>query len=70
MKKIMTGLDVLLKDNALQSQFKGNVALLCHNASVDGNLQHATLGSKRFLGTDSSKFLAPNMDFPPMPRTI
>lgn len=52
--RVKTGLDVLMADKALQDQFKGNVALLCHNASIDANFTHAayifkTLFKKRFV---------------------
>ncbi|MEP3837690.1 MAG: hypothetical protein ABJM36_08580 [Algibacter sp.] len=35
MKKVMTGLDVLLSDVSLQNSFKGRIALLCYNTSND-----------------------------------
>lgn len=38
-KKVLTGLAVLKADKNLQQEFKGNVAYLCHSASVDENYQ-------------------------------
>lgn len=63
MKKTMLGLDVLLEDAKLQSKFNGNVALLCHNASVDSGLQHATLGFKKIFGDRFTKIFGPQHGF-------
>jgi len=39
--KVQTGLDRLISDTSLQKQIHGNIAYVCHNASVTGDL---TLG--------------------------
>lgn len=38
---VQTGIMRLKNDNALQQNFKGNVALLCHSASIDENYKHS-----------------------------
>lgn len=62
-KKVKLGLDVLVKDSKLQEDFKGNVALLCHNASVDGDLVHATYRFKEMFGARFIKLFGPQHGF-------
>jgi len=40
-KKVITGIDKLRMNKDLQDQFKGNVGLLCHSASIDSNFDHS-----------------------------
>jgi uncharacterized protein YbbC (DUF1343 family) len=54
MTKVRTGLDILVADTALQQQFRGNVALLCHNASIDHT---ATPGLIRFHAIFSERLV-------------
>ena len=61
--KVYTGLDVLIKDKTLQNKFKGNVALLCHNASVDSNFKHATLSFKEIFNSKFVKIFGPQHGF-------
>ncbi len=61
--KVYTGLDVLIKDKNLQNKFKGNVALLCHNASVDFSLKHATLSFKEIFDSKFVKIFGPQHGF-------
>ncbi|MCL6265164.1 exo-beta-N-acetylmuramidase NamZ domain-containing protein [Flagellimonas myxillae] len=61
--KVLTGLDVLTKDKALQKEFTGNVALLCHNASVDGTLTHATIRFQEMFGPRFIKLFGPQHGF-------
>lgn len=63
MKKTKTGLDVLLKDTNLQRKFKGNVALLCHNASIDSNYGHAAFKFKEIFGARFIKIFGPQHGF-------
>ncbi|WP_291864761.1 DUF1343 domain-containing protein [Maribacter sp.] len=63
MKKVLTGLDVLKGDNKLVSEFKGNVALLCHNASVDANCQHATFVFQNLFKNRFVKIFGPQHGF-------
>lgn len=60
MKKIATGLDILLHDHV---RFKGNVALLCHNASVDSSCVHATFRFKEMFGSRFIKVFGPQHGF-------
>lgn len=61
--KVKTGLDVLISDRNLQDQFKGNVALLCHNASVDSNHEPAVLKFKKIFGERFIKIFGPQHGF-------
>lgn len=63
MKKVATGLDVLTKDVNLQSKFKGTVALLCHNASVDATFTHAAIRFKEIFGSRFVKIFGPQHGF-------
>ncbi|SDM66418.1 exo-beta-N-acetylmuramidase NamZ family protein [Kriegella aquimaris] len=60
MKKVITGLEVLKGE---YSRFKGNVALLCHNASVDSNCKHATFIFKEVFGARFIKIFGPQHGF-------
>ncbi len=60
MKKVLTGLDILIKN---PEHFKGNVALLCHNASVDSNYAHATFRFKEIFGSRFIKIFGPQHGF-------
>ena len=57
--KIATGLEVLINDSRLQKEFKGNVALLCHNASIDAHFKHAALSFKTIFGPRFVKLFGP-----------
>lgn len=61
--KVKTGLDFLIQDKALQNKFKGNVALLCHNASIDSNFNHAVLKFKEIFGKRFVKIFGPQHGF-------
>jgi uncharacterized protein YbbC (DUF1343 family) len=61
--KVYTGLDVLVKDKSLQNKFKGNVALLCHNASIDTTFTHAALKFKDIFGSRFIKMFGPQHGF-------
>lgn len=63
MKRVRTGLDVLLGDRELQKTFKGNVALLCNNASVDSGFVHAASRFKELFGTRFLKLFGPQHGF-------
>jgi len=63
MKKVVTGLDVLTNDVNLQCKFKGTVALLCHNASVDATYSHAALRFKELFGSRFVKIFGPQHGF-------
>ncbi|MEZ4842140.1 MAG: DUF1343 domain-containing protein [Flavobacteriaceae bacterium] len=61
--KVTSGLDILTADKNLQDKFKGNVALLCHNASVDSNYTHASLTFKELFGSRFTKIFGPQHGF-------
>ncbi|MDE3741031.1 DUF1343 domain-containing protein [Maribacter polysaccharolyticus] len=63
MPKIKTGLDVLVEDYGLQREFPGQVALLCHNASVNSSLEHATLAFKKIFSDRFVKIFGPQHGF-------
>ena len=61
--KVYTGLDVLIKDKSLQNKCKGNVALLCHNASIDFTYTHAAIKFKEIFGSRFIKIFGPQHGF-------
>ncbi|WP_420399710.1 exo-beta-N-acetylmuramidase NamZ domain-containing protein [Flagellimonas sp.] len=61
--KVLSGLDVLTRDKSLQQQYKGKVALLCHNASVDSTYTHATIRFKEMFGPRFIKLFGPQHGF-------
>ena len=61
--KVYTGLDVLVNDTDVQKGFKGNVALLCHNASIDYKFTHAALKFKEIFGERFVKLFGPQHGF-------
>lgn len=63
MQKVAVGLEILAKDTLLQQQFKGNVALLCHNASIDSKCTHATFIFKSIFGDRFKKIFGPQHGF-------
>jgi uncharacterized protein YbbC (DUF1343 family) len=63
LKKVSLGLDVLVADGHLQKTFRGNVALLAHNASVDSSLVHAAVRLKSIFGTRFIKLFGPQHGF-------
>jgi uncharacterized protein YbbC (DUF1343 family) len=63
MEKVRTGLDILTKDNNLQKKFKGNVALVCHNASIDSTYTHGILKFKEMFGSRFIKIFGPQHGF-------
>lgn len=63
MKRVKTGLDVLIADNNLQSVFNGNVALLCNNASVDSGFIHAAFRFRELFGSRFLKLFGPQHGF-------
>lgn len=63
MKKVISGLDVLVADINIQKSFNGNVALLAHNASVDSSFVHASLRMKEIFGPRFIKLFGPQHGF-------
>lgn len=63
MEKVSLGLDILVADGDLQKMFRGNVALLAHNASVDSSLVHASFRLKEIFGSRFIKLFGPQHGF-------
>lgn len=61
--KVQSGLDVLIKDKSLQQKYKGNVALLCHNASIDSEYIPAAVRFKEIFGSKFIKLFGPQHGF-------
>ncbi|MBJ2173342.1 DUF1343 domain-containing protein [Aureibaculum sp. A20] len=61
--KVQTGLDVLIKDKTLQQKYKGNVALLCHNASIDSEYTPAAVAFKEIFDSRFIKLFGPQHGF-------
>ena len=60
---VKTGLDILVGDKQLQQEFRGNVALLSHNASIDSNCDHAALLFKQIFKSRLIKLFGPQHGF-------
>lgn len=58
-----TGLDVLTSDIKLQNKYKGKVALLSHNASVDRTFTQAALRFQEIFGSRFIKMFGPQHGF-------
>lgn len=63
MKKVSSGLEVLIKNVQLQKKFKGNIALLCHSASVTSDYIHAAFHFKKLFGARFIKIFGPQHGF-------
>ncbi|MCP4913343.1 MAG: DUF1343 domain-containing protein [Oligoflexia bacterium] len=59
----LTGLDVLSTKKDLQKLIQGNVAYLCHSASIDQNFKIGVLILKDFLGERLKKIWGPQHGF-------
>lgn len=60
---VSTGLDKLLNSKEIQSKYSGNIALLCHSASVDKNLNHALPALINVFGERLVKVFGPQHGF-------
>lgn len=63
MSKVLTGIDVLESDKNLQNEFKGNIGLLCHSASVNKNLEHSLQVMLRTFPGQVKKIYGPQHGF-------
>jgi len=61
--KVQTGLDILVSNKDIQKSFKGNVALLCNNASIDASYTPAPLKFKELFGDRFVKLFGPQHGF-------
>jgi uncharacterized protein YbbC (DUF1343 family) len=60
---VKTGLDLLVENTRLAQDFRGNVALLCHNASATSSLVPAALAFKKLFGSRFIKLFGPQHGF-------
>ncbi|WP_420601751.1 exo-beta-N-acetylmuramidase NamZ domain-containing protein [Flagellimonas sp.] len=60
---VYTGLDVIVKDKILQQKYNGNVALLCHNGSIDHTHTHAAIRFQEMFGARFVKLFGPQHGF-------
>lgn len=60
---VNTGLDKLINSKSIQDSIKGNVAYLCHSASIDKNLTHGLIQLKKIFGERLVKVFAPQHGF-------
>ena len=60
---VTIGLENLLASVNLQSKIKGNVALLCHSASIDKNFQLSVYPLQKLLGKRLIKLMGPQHGF-------
>ncbi len=56
---VLTGLDQIQNKKSFQEKIKGNVAYLCHSASVDKNLNFGVNVLQKIFGTRLKKLLGP-----------
>lgn len=63
MTKVLTGLDNLQNNNSLQQRFKGNIAYLCHSASVNKDLKHGLEVMIEIFGKKLTKVFGPQHGF-------
>ncbi len=61
--KVLTGLERILNDKNLQTQFKGKIGYLCHSASVTHELEHGLIALKKVFGERLIKVFGPQHGF-------
>jgi uncharacterized protein YbbC (DUF1343 family) len=62
-KKVITGIDKLRMNKELQGNFKGNIGLLCHSASIDSTYSHSVEVFKECFGERFKKIYGPQHGF-------
>lgn len=63
MNRVLTGLQRLITEKELQNKFKGNIAYLCHSASVTQELEHGLIALQRVFGGQLKKVFGPQHGF-------
>jgi len=58
-----TGLERLITEKSLQHKVKGNIAYLCHGASIDSNYTHGLIHLKKIFGDRLKKVFGPQHGF-------
>ena len=60
---LQAGLDQLMNEKKYQEMLIGNVALLCHNASISRNIEHGSFLLQKLLGKRLTKIFGPQHGF-------
>lgn len=60
---VLSGIDILEKDQDLRNQFKGNIGVLCHSASVNKDLEHTLQVMLRLFPDQIKKVYGPQHGF-------
>jgi uncharacterized protein YbbC (DUF1343 family) len=60
---VKTGLEILVSNQTWQNRFKGNIALLCHSASIDSRYVLAPIHIKKIFGNRFKKLFGPQHGF-------
>jgi len=63
MAMVITGIERLKTEQSLRDDFQGNIALLCHSASVDSQLNHSLIVFKEIFGDQVKKVFGPQHGF-------
>ena len=63
MKQVSNGLMRLRSEKDLQEKFKGNVAYVCHGASVDEDIRHGVFTMKEIFGDRFIRIFSPQHGF-------
>ncbi len=63
MSTVRTGLQRLIEDASIQKKFKGNIAYLCHSASVTKDLEHGLIAIHKIFGHQLKKVFGPQHGF-------
>jgi uncharacterized protein YbbC (DUF1343 family) len=63
MTKVITGLERLVKDKALQESIKGNIGYLCHSASIDSKFNTGPMLLQKIFGSRLKKLFGPQHGF-------
>lgn len=63
MSRVLSGIDVLESDQNLRANFKGNIGILCHSASVNKDLEHSLQTLLRLFPGQVKKIYGPQHGF-------
>ncbi len=63
MTKVITGLERLMVEKALQDSVKGNIAYLCHSASIDSSFNTGVILLQKLFGKRLIKLFGPQHGF-------
>lgn len=63
MTKVITGLERLVSDSAIQNTIKGNIGYLCHSASIDSQFNTGVVLLQKLFGSRLKKLFGPQHGF-------